>query len=392
MNQNNSDIEVTVIIPTRNEEAAIGECITKIKNVFKTHNLKGEIIVSDNSDDNTPKIARKLGARVVNPDKLGYGYAYRYALRYARGKYIIFGDGDNTYDFNEIPKLLEPLRSGDADLVIGTRLKGKIMPGAMPLLHKYIGNPLLTYLINLFFKVGVSDAHCGFRAIKKDAIQKLHLRTSGMEFASELLIEAVRHQLKIKEVPISYYPRKGSSKLHSFKDGWRHLKFMLIQVPEWLYLIPSLTSFLLGFTLLILGYIRIRTPFYVPGTYSMIAGSLLIILAVQLGTFGIYSKLYQAKKGYKETYVVKMIKKYLTLEKGIAIGLTFSLFGVIHILYLAQLLITHGYKNLPFRGEYMIGFTLLVIGIQIVSSSFMISMLQEEDEVRSYSGNKARNN
>jgi len=371
-------VDVTVIIPTLNEEDSIEICIKKIQSVFDKYNLNGEIIVSDSSTDKTPEIAKKLGARVVFPDKKGYGYAYIYAFKYARGKYIIMGDGDNTYDFLEIPKLLRPLQRGEADFVIGTRLKGKIMPGAMPWLHRYIGNPLLTFILNLFFKIGVSDAHCGFRAITKEALSKLNLRTHGMEFASEMLIEAARKNLRVVEVPITYYPRKGSSKLHSFRDGWRHLKFMLIQAPDWLYILPSITSFTIGLITITLGYLKLKTPVYIPGTYSMIAGSLLIILAIQLATLGLYAKIYGEKIGYYKTGTIQWLKKYLTLERGILLGLLFFLLGVSHIIYLAIILIIKGYRGLPFKGEYMFGFTFVVIGVQIIFSSFIISMMLED--------------
>ncbi|RLE74886.1 MAG: glycosyltransferase family 2 protein, partial [Thermoprotei archaeon] len=308
-------VEVTIIIPPLHEAQSIANCIQKIKKIFSEYNIKGEIIVSDSSTDKTPEIAKKLGAKVVYPDKKGYGYAYIYAFKYAKGKYIVIGDGDATYDFTEIPKLLNPLKNGEADLVVGSRLKGKIMPGAMPWLHRYIGNPLLTKILNLFFKIGVSDAHCGFRAIKKDALQKLNLKAPGMEFASEMLIEAKRKNLKIKEVPITYHPRQGRSKLHSFRDGWRHLKFMLIQAPNWLYILPASIFFTIGVLLLTLGTFKINIG-YIPGTYSMVIGSLVIILSLQITYLGIFSKLYGEIKGYFKSRMATWIKKHLNLEKG----------------------------------------------------------------------------
>ncbi|MEM3922327.1 MAG: glycosyltransferase family 2 protein, partial [Nitrososphaerota archaeon] len=234
------EVEVSVIIPTLNEEETIGICIEKVMRVFKECNIKGEIIVSDSSNDRTPEIAKSMGAIVVKPDRKGYGYAYMFAFKYAKGKYIVMGDGDDTYDFLEMPKLLEPLMNGNADLVIGSRFKGKIEKGAMPFLHRYIGNPLLTFFFNLFFKMSVSDVHCGFRAIKREALERLELKTDGMEFASEMLLEACKKGLRIEEVPINYYRRKNPvSKLRSFHDGWRHMKFMLLNAPEYLFLYPG---------------------------------------------------------------------------------------------------------------------------------------------------------
>ena len=366
-------VEVSVVIPTLNDERTKGRCIEKIKKGFEEYNIDGEIIVDDNSTDRTPEIARSMGAKVVTPDSRGYGYAYLYGFRYARGKYIVMANGGDTYDFLEMPKLLEPLMKGEADFVIGTRLKGEILPGAMPALHQYIGNPLLTWILNLFFGVGVSDAHCGFRAFTREALKKMNLRCPGMEFASEMLIEARRKNLRIKEVPITYYPREGESKLSSFSDGWRHLKFMLIQAPDWLYFAPSGFFFLFGFLLLTLGFLKINIG-VVPGTYSMVAGSLLVILGYQVMNFGLFSKVYGIKKGYFENgKITKLVTEHLTLERGILIGLGIFLLGVAYVLYLGHIFLSQGYERLPFKGEYMVGFTLIVIGLQTIFSSFMMS-------------------
>jgi len=251
-------VEVSVVIPTLNEADTIGICISKIREVFKQHGIDGEIIVADNSDDETPRIARSLGAKVVTPDKMGYGYAYLYGFKHARGKYIVLGDGDDTYDFLEMPRLLEPLMKGEADLVIGSRFKGRIEKGAMPWLHRWVGNPVLTGLLNLFFNAGVSDAHCGFRAIKREALEKMRLNAHGMEFASEMIIEAVRLGLRIVEVPVSYRARRGGrSKLSSFSDGWRHLKFMLLHAPKWLFIYPGSLLLVAGVILIALAFLNI---------------------------------------------------------------------------------------------------------------------------------------
>lgn len=375
----NNLVEVSVIIPSLNEEKTIDICISKVKSVFKQYGIDGEIIVVDNSSDNTPNIAKSLGAKVVTPDRRGYGYAYLYGFKHAKGKYLVLGDADNTYDFLEIPKLLDPLMKREADIVTGSRFKGEIKKGAMPWLHKHIGNPILTKFLNMFFKAGISDAHCGFRAIRRDALEKMNLKCYGMEFASEMIVEAIRNKLRIKEVPITYYPRSsGNSKLNPLSDGWRHLKFMLMQTPEWLYIYPSATFLILGFILLLLGYLKVSISVYVPGTYSMVAGSLLTILAIQIFFFGLYAKLYQGKRYLQESKTLGLVKKYLTLEKGITIGFIILLTGILHVVYLAYIWIEQGYRSLPFRGEYMLGFTLIVIGIQIMFSSFMLSMLLEE--------------
>jgi glycosyltransferase involved in cell wall biosynthesis len=216
---------LSVILPCRNEEQAIGLCLENIKTVLAKNKLLGEIIVSDSSVDHSPDIAKNLADKVVTHNKIGYGAAYLEAFPHAKGKYIFMADADGTYDFEEIPRFVNELEKG-ADLVIGNRLGGKIKPGAMPRLHRYIGTPFLSWLFRLFFEPGVDDINCGMRALKLEALQRLDLKTTGMEFASEMLIESIHKNLKIKQLPIDYYPRIGKSKLKTFSDGKRHLFFM----------------------------------------------------------------------------------------------------------------------------------------------------------------------
>jgi len=358
-------VEVSVVIPTRNEADTIGICISKVREVFKQHGIDGEIIVADNSDDETPRIARLLGARVVTPDRMGYGYAYLYGFRHARGKYIVLGDGDDTYDFLEMPRLLEPLMKGEADLVIGSRFKGRIEKGAMPWLHRWVGNPVLTWLLNLFFNAGVSDAHCGFRAIKREALEKMRLNAHGMEFASEMIIEAVRLGLRIVEVPVSYRARRGGrSKLSSFSDGWRHLKFMLLHTPTWLFIYP-------GSLLLVAGVILIASAFlniyigYMPGVHSMIAGSLLALMGYQALLFGLFARILEGKS----------LPRFLTLERGVTIGALTFIAGLAWMVRLA--LKWAGGGGLPPVGYSIVGLILIVLGLQTFFSSFMLSMIAE---------------
>jgi len=199
-------VEVSVILPTMNEEAAVAKIIHQIKETLDQIGTSYEIIVVDKSNDKTPEIARNLGAKVIRQKRKGYGDAYLEGFKVAKGKYIVMMDADGSYDPREIPRFLEMLRKGEVDFVIGTRLKGEIKPGAMPWLHRYIGNPLLTKALNFFFKMRISDAHCGFRAIRREALQKLPLKCRGMEFASEMVIEVAKAGLRIGEVPITYYP------------------------------------------------------------------------------------------------------------------------------------------------------------------------------------------
>lgn len=228
--------EVSVVIASKNEEETIGACIEKTKKVFSDSQVDGEVIVADNSVDKTPDIAKDLGATVVTPDKLGYGYAYLYGFSHASGRYLVMGDADNTYDFADIPRLLEPLRNGEADIVIGSRFKGKIKKGAMPWLHQYIGNPAITWLFNRIFGAKLSDACSGMYALTKETWDKIEVNADDWGFNQQMLLSALKNKLKIKEVPIIYHPRGGGrSKVTSLKGGWQNLKFLVSHIFFRLY-------------------------------------------------------------------------------------------------------------------------------------------------------------
>jgi glycosyltransferase involved in cell wall biosynthesis len=218
--------EISVILPCRNEEHSLAACILKIQKVFLKKNIAGEIIVSDSSIDNSPKIAKKFNVILVKHDKEGYGRAYLEAFKVARGKYLFCADSDGSYDFEEIPRFLNQLQNG-YDFIIGNRFLGTIEEGAMPNLHRYIGAPLLSGIFRLLFQTKIHDTQCGMRALKREVLGDLHLQTTGMEFASEMIIKSLNNKLKMKELPIHYYHRKGDSKLRSFTDGLRHLRFIL---------------------------------------------------------------------------------------------------------------------------------------------------------------------
>jgi len=358
-------IEVSVVLPSKDEEENIGVCIDKVRKVFDSNGIVGEIIVSDSSKDRTPIVAKDLGAKVITPDRKGYGYAYAFAFGHAKGKYVVIGDADDTYDFMEMPTLLEPLKKGEADLVIGSRFEGKIEEGAMPWHHRWIGNPVLTRFLNLFFKAGVSDAHSGFRAITKEALKKLDLVSDGMEFASEMIIEAVDKGLRIKEVPISYYRRKNDdSKLSSFSDGWRHLKFMLIHAPDYLFVYPGV--FLLFFALFLMFSALLNVNVgYLPGAHSMVAGCLLTITGYQAVFFGLFAKVYRGKG----------MPLFLTLERGATVGAVIFIAGAIYVGYLVLGWVSSGFRSLPPIQLDILGLTFVVLGIQTFFSSFMLSLI-----------------
>lgn len=371
------EVEVSVVIPCLNEEEAIGECIKKIKNVFSNYQIKGEIIVSDNgSTDNSVQIARSLGAVVVKQPKRGYGAAYLKGISYAQGKFIIMGDGDNSYDFKELPKLLKYLREG-YDFVIGSRFKGKILKGAMPFSNRYIGNPILTTLLNIFYRAKISDAHSGFRGIRAEVLSKLHLKTTGMEFASEMIIAALREGLKIKEVPITYHPRKGKSKLHPFSDAWRHIRFMLLFSPTYLFFIPGMVFSLGGFLILFFsgwgGLVLLGHKFDI---HAMIFASIITLLGLQICALGLYAKTYSFLEGFERRD--KFLRKFyrlFNLERGLIIGSVSFLGGLIIAVYIFLKWVKTGFGPLNEIKAALLGLILMVGGVQIIFSSFFLSLL-----------------
>jgi glycosyltransferase involved in cell wall biosynthesis len=365
---------VSLVIPTLNEAKTIGECIQRANEAFKKMGLEGEIIVVDNSTDDTPIIARSRGATVVVPNKLGYGNAYLYGFKHATGKYIVLMDGDLTYDPKEIDKLISSLQNDSADMVLGTRLKGEIKPGAMPALHRYIGNPLLTWVLNKLFATEISDAHCGMRAITRDALDRLNLRACGMEFASEMIIEAAQKNLRIAEVPITYYPRKGKSKLSSFSDGWRHLRFMMLYRPVPFLMIPGVVALIIGLALA-----TVVSLYEQNRMHSLILGSLLLVIGYQMLLAGLYFAAFGVAYGVSSgSNLIKKIMSYHSLEKELLLGILLLAFGV--TLGVEVLL---GWRASGFGGLYqlyqtqnaMMALILSILGIQTIFSGMFLSLL-----------------
>lgn len=366
-------VKVSVVLPSKDEQETIGSCIEEIKRTLNDKGFDVEIVVADNSEDKTPAIAREMGAEVITPDRRGYGYAYRYAFKHLRAKhgrypdYIVIGDADGTYDFSEIPRLLEPLMRGEADLVLGSRLKGRIEKGAMPWYRRWIGNPLLTRFLNLFYKAGVSDAHSGFRALRGEALDRLELNSDGMEFASEMLMDAARKGLRITEVPITYRRRMhGRSKLSSLQDGWRHLKFMLMYAPKHLYMYPGASLMVVGAMLLLSAMLRVNLG-YSPGVHTSIAGSLLLIAGFQMLLFGVFAKLLLGEG----------LPKILTLGKSSSIGFLIFMAGFAGAVKVGLDWFGSGFRALPPVVYSVMCLTLMVLGLQIFLSSFMMSIIAE---------------
>ena len=282
---------LSVVIPCLNEAETIAECVHRAWAALEQSGRTGEVIVVDNgSEDRSAELAAAAGARVVEEPRRGYGSAYLAGFAAARGAYIIMVDADLTYDLGDLPRFVTSLDDG-ADFVIGDRMDN-IHPGAMPWLHRYVGNPILSGVLNIFFRTGVRDAHCGMRAIRRDALPRLDLRTPGMEFASEMVIRASKTGTRIDQLPIEYHPRRGQSKLSSFRDGWRHLRFLLVHSPTHLFIIPGVVIIALGalFGAAVLSHIEILGRTW--DIHAMIAASLLTIVGVQVIGLGLCAHAY----------------------------------------------------------------------------------------------------
>lgn len=370
-------IKVSVVLPCLNEEKTVGLCVEKIKKAFKEYNLNGEIVVVDNgSTDRSAEIAKQAGAVVVFEPKRGYGNAYHKGIAEAKGDFIVIGDADGTYDFLEIDKFIKPLEQG-YDLVIGNRFAGLMKKGAMGLLSK-IGNPILSGILRLFFKTKIHDAHCGMRSFTREAYNKLNLQTTGMEYASEMIVKAIWQKLKIKEVPISYSPRVGESKLSPIRDGWRHLKFMLLYAPNWLFLAPGTFLFLIGLILLIaMTFGELKIGKMILHLHPMFLGSLLVLLGYQVFSFGLLTKLYAYSQGLMpKGKLVDFYLKYFSLEKLIFIGLLIFLIGLGLGIWVYIIWAKGGFGALFEVRKSLTAITLMVLGIQIIFTGFFYGILR----------------
>ncbi|MDB9250832.1 glycosyltransferase [Halorubrum ezzemoulense] len=365
--------QLSVVMPTLNEEAGIRTCIEWIKTAVEELQVLTEIIISDSSTDRTPEIAREMGAIVVEPDGEGYGYAYRYAFERTRGTYIAMGDADTTYDFKQIPRLLDHLEETGGDMVMGSRLDGEIEDGAMPSLHQYIGNPALTRFLNTFYRAGVSDAHSGFRIFTREAYETMDWETTGMEFASEMIMDAGSKDLEIVEVPIVYHEREGEETLDSFRDGWRHVRFMLVNAPGYLFSVPGLLLTLFGVAVMTISHTGVALGEITLGVNSMIAGSLAAIVGTQVGSLAVFATVASDPIQRPEDPITSGITRYATLERGATAGVLVFAAGGAYASWLIGDWILSGFGSVPFTSAALIAFTAVVVGIQLVFSSFFLS-------------------
>jgi glycosyltransferase involved in cell wall biosynthesis len=365
---------VSVVIPCLNEAQSIEESVRGALQALDDNGLRGEVIVADNgSTDGSPELAKQAGARVVHEQRRGYGSAYLAGLAAAQGDYIVMADADLTYDFRDIPRFVSELDSG-GQLVMGNRMKN-IKPGAMPWHHRYIGNPVLTGVLNLFFRTGVRDAHCGMRALRRDVLPRLDLRSSGMEFASEMVIRAAKEDLDIREVPIEYHPRAGESKLSSFRDGWRHLRFLLVHSPTYLFLIPGALMTFLGVLVIftVLGDVNVFGRSW--DLHTMIAGTLLTVVGTQVLALGFAARAYGVWYMAERDPWFQRMESRIKLEHGLLAGGLVLLVGLTLVTFIGAKWIASGGGALAETQLALLAATLVIVGLQIFFSSFLLSIL-----------------
>lgn len=374
--------ELSIVMPCLNEAETLGICIRKAQQFLREQHINGEIIVADNgSTDGSQAIATSLGARVVHVAERGYGSALMGGFAAAHSPYIVMGDADDSYDFTALMPFVEKLREG-YDLVMGNRFKGGIKRGAMPPLHRYLGNPVLSALGQLFFRSPVGDFHCGLRGLRKDAVGRLDLHTTGMEFASEMVVKATISQMRMTEVPTALSPdgRSRPPHLRSWRDGWRHLRFMLLYSPRWLFLYPGMFLMVGG---VLMGVWLLPGPRTVGGVtfdiHTLHYASLAIVLGFQAITFGVFARIFAISEGLlPEDRLIMRFVRYLSLEMGLVVGGILFLGGLAGSFYAVQFWGARSFGSLvPSVVFRMVipATTALMLGVQVVLSSFFISIL-----------------
>src|SRR6195256_2835708 len=375
-------VEVSIVMPCLNEAETLAKCVGHAKAAAEKGGFSAEIIVADNgSTDGSQRIARGLGARVVDVPRKGYGSALIGGIDAAQGRFVVMGDANDSYDFEAIGPLIEKLREG-YDLVVGNRFLGGIEPGAMPWSHRWLGNPVLTFISRVLFHVPVGDTHCGLRAFRKDAYEGMRLRATGMEFASEMVIKAALKGMRITEVAVVLRPdgRSRPPHLRTWRDGWRHLRFMLLFSPRWLFLYPGLALFAVG---VLLSALLLPGPLRVGGVrldvHTLLVAAFLALLGYQLVLFAVFTKIFAVRTGFHPPHpLLEAVFRYVTLEVGLAAGFLMVLGGLVALILAVASWGSVGFGNLDpslTMREVIPAVVLLALGTQTVFASFFISIL-----------------
>jgi len=385
MSEAAENVEISIVIPCLNEAAKIGACVEKAHAALKSLKIPGEIVVADNgSTDGSQQIASQHGARVVHADRRGYGAAVMAGVAAGQGVYVITGDADGSYDFGEIAPFIEKLREG-YDLVMGSRMPlggGRIMPGAMPFMHKWVGTPILTFIGRLFFGAPITDINTGMRGFRRDTLQRLGLDSPGMEFSSEMVIKAALDGLKIIEIPITLYPDADGRVPHirTWQDGWRHLRVLLLYSPRWLFIVPGIVLFTLGLAagiILVSGTVRFGAVEFDRNTLLVMA--MFLLVGFQLLSLGVFAKKFAIRQGVlPEDPRIEWLSNSLKLEYGVVIGGVLMLAGLALLIWALWIWGELGFgKTLGHNLTYMVipSVTLILLGIQVISASFFLSVL-----------------
>ncbi|HEV2705658.1 MAG TPA: glycosyltransferase family 2 protein [Pyrinomonadaceae bacterium] len=377
-----SEIEVSVVMPCLNEAETVGVCIEKARRALAELGVVGEVVVADNgSTDGSQEIAQRMGARVVRVEARGYGSALMGGIAAARGRYVIMGDADDSYDFSALAPFIEKLREGYG-LVMGNRFKGGIEKGAMPPLHKYLGNPVLTGVGRLLFRSSCGDFHCGLRGFSKEAIERLDLRTTGMEFASEMVVKATLHDIGVTEVPTRLAPdgRSRAPHLRRWRDGWRHLRFLLLYSPRWLFLYPGALLMLAG---LATGAWLLPGPRTVGSAtldiHTLLYAAIAVVVGFQAINFAVFTKIFAISEGLlPEDPRLNRVFRYVNLEAGLVVGAVLLLAGLVTSIYTFSAWRAHSFGPLDATKSLRViipAVTSLTLGCQIILSSFFLSIL-----------------
>jgi glycosyltransferase involved in cell wall biosynthesis len=372
--------KLSIILPCHNEEESISNCISDIQSSINSEILYEIIVVNNNSTDNSERVLNEIknknsNLKVFFEKNIGYGSACIKGLDSAQGKYLLLMDIDQTYPANKILDFVKELDK-DKEFVIGNRFTGNIEKNSMPALHQFIGNPLLSFILRIFFKTKIRDSQCGMRAIRKSAYEKIQLRATGMEFASEMVIKVLKEKLKISEIAISYHPRIGESKLKSFRDGWRHLRFMLLYSPLYLFLAPGIFLFLVGFiSMTTIYFTKINLAGIQLIVHPIFVSSLLMITGYQLIIFAGFAKSYAMTHFGEKNLSLEKFFKIFSLESVVLIGTSVIILGFIIYILILHKWISNNFGALNEIKNAIIGLTMIVLGVQTIASAFMMSII-----------------